>query len=152
MNALTEEALNADKGYHFVDAPYVEYKGSFPAEGRDLALKKLEEECNRLINVHNWCSSFAVYTTLKYNTFTQEGSEVQVEVVHTKEDVERLCGSSAGTNPSPSEPVRIVTVYAPLGCPCGGTHVKNANEIGRIAVPKMSSKKGVVRISYTLQV
>jgi Ser-tRNA(Ala) deacylase AlaX len=76
---------------------------------------------------------------------------VKVEMVHTKEEVERLCGSAdSHSSPSPTEPVRVVTVCAPLGCPCGGTHVQNTSEIGHMTIPKMSARKGVVRISYTL--
>jgi Ser-tRNA(Ala) deacylase AlaX len=35
-------------------------------------------------------------------------------------------------------------------CPCGGTHVKNALDIGTITVTavKANLKKGVVKISY----
>lgn len=129
-NLFPEYNLIPDKGYHFADAPYVEYKGTFvPADKRQSALKRLEDECNRLI---------------------AEGSEVTVQVVHSKEEVERLCGSASDSGANPTEPVRVVTVCAPLGCPCGGTHVQNTGEIGRIAIPKMSAKKGVVRISYTL--
>lgn len=73
-----------------------------------------------------------------------------MQLVETKEEVERLCGTASGANPSLSEPVRIVTLFDPLGCPCGGTHVKNVREIGQVAVPKMSARKGVVRISYNL--
>jgi len=35
-------------------------------------------------------------------------------------------------------------------CGCGGTHVKNSSEIGKVSIRKMKWKKGVLRVSYEI--
>jgi hypothetical protein len=43
--------------------------------------------------------------------------------------------------------VRIVSV-AGGPCPCGGTHVRNTRELGRVQITKVKSKKNTIRVSY----
>ena len=47
-----------------------------------------------------------------------------------------------------SGPVRVVCVGGPTGCPCGGTHVRNTSEIGRIVMTKVKKVKQSMRFSY----
>ena len=47
------------------------------------------------------------------------------------------------------KPVRVVSM-AGYGCPCGGTHVDNLRELGKVEVTKIKSKKGNTRVSYKL--
>lgn len=44
---------------------------------------------------------------------------------------------------------RIVSVGDYKGCPCGGTHLKNVNELKEVTVKKIKFKSGVTKISYT---
>ena len=37
------------------------------------------------------------------------------------------------------------------GCPCGGTHVADVAEIGAVQVTGVRVKKGVTRVSYTIE-
>jgi Ser-tRNA(Ala) deacylase AlaX len=37
-----------------------------------------------------------------------------------------------------------------VGCPCGGTHVRNVGEIVSVTVTKVQKKKAAVRVSYTI--
>ncbi len=46
--------------------------------------------------------------------------------------------------------IRVVAFTEGMGCPCGGTHVSNTGDIGKISIKKISSKNGQVRISYFL--
>lgn len=50
---------------------------------------------------------------------------------------------------------RVVTLLAGTeaasGCPCGGTHVADVAEIGRVTVTGVRVKKGVTRVSYTVE-
>jgi Ser-tRNA(Ala) deacylase AlaX len=46
------------------------------------------------------------------------------------------------------KPMRIMKVEGYKNCPCGGTHIKEVNEIGKIQIRKIQAKKGNVRISY----
>eukprot|EP01135_Chromosphaera_perkinsii_P008291 Nk52_evm2s1240 gene=Nk52_evmTU2s1240 len=49
LKNIGKDDLIPTKGYHFEDAPYVEYQGSIPVEERDEVKAKLNEECQRLI-------------------------------------------------------------------------------------------------------
>ncbi|KAJ6234614.1 alanyl-tRNA editing protein [Anaeramoeba flamelloides] len=44
--------------------------------------------------------------------------------------------------------VRIVWIDGYQPNSCGGTHIQNTSEIGRIKIKKITQKKGIVRISY----
>ena len=46
--------------------------------------------------------------------------------------------------------VRVVDVGG-QGCPCGGTHVKNTAELGKVKVEALKSKGKVTRVSYTVE-
>jgi Ser-tRNA(Ala) deacylase AlaX len=49
-----------------------------------------------------------------------------------------------------NKPSRIVLYADDFGIPCGGTHVKNVQEIGQITVTKAKIKKGLAKVSYTV--
>ncbi len=46
--------------------------------------------------------------------------------------------------------VQVVNFEGNEGCGCGGTYINSAKEIGRITIRKIKSKKGVTRVSYSL--
>lgn len=46
------------------------------------------------------------------------------------------------------KPMRIMKVEGYQNCPCGGTHVKEVSEIGKVEIRKIKAKKGKVKISY----
>ena len=121
------------KGYHFVDGPYVEYKGTIPPEDRDEALKKLQTAFQDIIS---------------------EEIETKIEVL-PREQAKELCGRLAENFESmsgggdESEMVRIVTV-AGLPCPCGGTHIKHTGVLKerKWGITGIKNKKGVLRVKY----
>jgi len=45
--------------------------------------------------------------------------------------------------------VRTVT-FEDVSCGCGGTHVKQSNELGEVTVKKLQAKSGNMRVSYTV--
>lgn len=49
-----------------------------------------------------------------------------------------------------NKPTRVV-LYGDFGVPCGGTHVKNIKDIGKIDVTKVKSKKGITKVSYRVE-
>jgi Ser-tRNA(Ala) deacylase AlaX len=49
------------------------------------------------------------------------------------------------------KPMRIMKVEGYQNCPCGGTHVKEVSEIGKIKIRKIQAKKGLVKISYQVE-
>ena len=46
--------------------------------------------------------------------------------------------------------MRVVNVGG-QGCPCGGTHINDTRELGRVRVDKVSSKGKVTRVSYVVE-
>ena len=46
--------------------------------------------------------------------------------------------------------VRVVNVGG-LGCPCGGTHVRDTKELGKVVVGAIKVKGKVTRVSYTIE-
>jgi len=63
--------------------------------------------------------------------------------------VEALCGSIPPYITDKTKEYRIVSM-AGVGCPCGGTHVRNTSEIGRVVVQGVKFPKGKMRVSYTV--
>ena len=50
-----------------------------------------------------------------------------------------------------NKPARVVIYNGNYGIPCGGTHVKKLDQIGNITITKIKSKKGVVKVSYSVE-
>lgn len=117
--------MEPTKGYHFPNGPYVEYAGDIAAEKREEVRMAAEAEANRLI---------------------QAGGEVKIQTVALAE-VKNL-SHFVPEYLSADQPVRMVTVSGSWGCPCGGTHVQNISELGKMVVTKMKSKDGKLRVSY----
>ena len=46
--------------------------------------------------------------------------------------------------------VRVVTV-GELGCPCGGTHIRDTSELIKVKVEGIKVKGKVTRVSYTVE-
>jgi Ser-tRNA(Ala) deacylase AlaX len=119
------------KGYHFLDGPYVEYKGKIPQDERQPLLEKLQAAFQELV---------------------QEDVETQIAVL-PKAEAEAVCNRVAenyfNMNDFGDETVRIVTV-AGWPCPCGGTHVKSTGQLRarRWGITGFRCKKGVVRVRY----
>jgi Ser-tRNA(Ala) deacylase AlaX len=123
--------LPPTKGYHFLDGPYVEYKGTIPAEERPEVVKKLQAAFQELVS---------------------EDIETKIQVL-PKQEAEDLCNRLAenffNMSDYGDETVRIVTV-AGWPCPCGGTHVKSTQLLKerKWGVTGLKCKKGVVRVKY----
>lgn len=115
------------KGYHFPQGPYVEYAGKIPPEERDELRQKIERRMNERID---------------------QGFNVKVEIV-PHDRLEEACGFLPDYVP-PGQPTRVVFVAEKLGSPCGGTHVKNIKEIGKVKITKIKVRSGNTRISYSL--
>ena len=129
--AKCDTLLPPTKGYHFLDGPYVEYKGSIPLDDRPALLKRLQAAFQELV---------------------EENIDTKIEVLST-DKAEEVCNRVAenyfNLKEFGDETVRIVTV-ANWPCPCGGTHVKSTGDLKdrNWGITGIKSKKGVVRIKY----
>lgn len=112
------------KGYHFPEGPYVEYIGS--SEGIDK--EKLK------VDIENFC-----------NKFVQEGIKTELRFM-SKEQMSSACRFVPDYIPE-GKPARVV-MYGDFGVPCGGTHVNNLSEIGRITIRKVKDERGNIRVGY----
>eukprot|EP01121_Diplochlamys_sp_Union-15-3_P021480 TRINITY_DN871_c0_g1_i1.p1 TRINITY_DN871_c0_g1~~TRINITY_DN871_c0_g1_i1.p1 ORF type:complete len:248 (+),score=41.86 TRINITY_DN871_c0_g1_i1:78-821(+) len=115
------------KGFHFPSGPYVEYEGTIPNDQRKTFQARVQEELNKLILQ-------SVPVTVNWVEYDK---------------IKDVCGS-VPSYLSKDKPSRIVTM-ASEACPCGGTHVKNLSELGKVTIKGIKTKKGNVRISYTVQ-
>lgn len=123
----------ATKGYHFLDGPYVEYKGKLASDiNRDEFVKKLQEAFQELVD---------------------QDIRTDIELL-SKEEAESKCNRLAQNYsfPETDESIRIVTI-ASLPCPCGGTHVSSTMDLkeNKWNVIGIRNKKGILRIRYGME-
>ncbi|XP_011621909.1 uncharacterized protein LOC18430278 isoform X2 [Amborella trichopoda] len=121
--------LEPAKGYHFPDGAFVEYKGTVTLNELQSKQKDLEKEANVMIS---------------------NGGKVTASILPYKEALELCGGSLPDYIPKDSSP-RIVQLGNNLGCPCGGTHVADMSEIGSMKISQIRMKKGIAKISYSIE-
>lgn len=131
MAKIGQTSFIPTKGYHFLDGPYVEYKGAVPPNQRSELLESLKVAFQELIN---------------------ENIKTEIENF-TREMANEKCNRTASNfdfsiYPSDKE-LRIVTI-AGLSCPCGGTHVSNTIDLKDNGwhITGIKCKKDVTRIKY----
>ena len=128
--ARCNRILPPSKGYHFLDGPYVEYKGTIPTDERDQLLINLQKAFADLV---------------------EEDITTKIETM-SKEDANDLCNrvqDNFNLDDFGDGDIRIVTV-AGWPCPCGGTHVRSTRDLKpqKWGITGIKSKKGVVRVKY----
>jgi len=114
--------VKPSKGYHFADSPYVEYEGNI-ANSPEM-LQAIQEKIDALIAAN-------------IPIIIQELSSEQAQ----QQSIKAPEGKSA----------RIVTFDGFEPCGCGGTHIRNAQEIGYINIRRIKSKGGFSRVSYEIK-
>lgn len=117
----------ATKGQHYPELSAVEYSGTWVPEHSEELRASIENKANEFI-------SRGTENTLKF---------MPVDEMHT------ICRHVPENIPK-NKPGRVVIYGDDFGIPCGGTHVKNLEQIGSITVPKLKEKKGVIRVNYTV--
>lgn len=117
----------ATKGQHYPDLSAVEYKGTWEP-------KKAEE-----------LKSMIAETANKFVTLGSENSLLFMPV----EEMHKVCRDVPDNIPK-NKPGRVVMYGEGFGIPCGGTHLKNIKDVGKINIPKLRQKKGIIRLSYTV--
>lgn len=123
--------LPPTKGYHFLDGPYVEYKGT---------IDNKEEFLTRLQNAYCQLIEEDIATTIQ--TVHMDEADAVCNRVAKNFNIQDFCSED---NPN----VRVVSV-AGFSCPCGGTHVKSTGELKERgwSVKGLRCKKGIVRVRY----
>lgn len=119
--------LEPTKGYHFEDGPFVEYKGKLadPKEKETLPAR-LNEAIVKLID---------------------DQIDTVMKMVNVEEAQAVLGGECDLSHLPQDKPVRLVSV-AGMNCPCGGTHVKNSEELKNLSVHKVKAKGGKLKVYY----
>lgn len=131
---LLDVPLHPTKGYHFPQGPNTEYTPASTAFDLSSAAMadfkvRLEEKCRAMI---------AEVRSITATTFTKD--ELPAEIRSA------LCGAALD-----ADDVRLISFEgAPIPVPCGSTHLCNTSDIGPFAVKKISTKGGIVRISYSV--
>ena len=127
---FSSQTLVPKKGYHFPDGPYVEYKGNIPAEEREGVIKMLEERVNEMVEEASQTENFLL-----------KASQIQTDFPEL-------------SLPSPidlEQELRVVIIGG-CACLCGGTHVNNSGDIGKMKIKGFRKKKQYLRVSYELVV
>lgn len=114
------------KGYHFPNGPYVEYSGSMIGTDIEKLKTDLEDACKKIV---------------------QQGIETRI-LFMPKEEMGSVCVFVPDYIPA-NKPARVV-MYGDFGIPCGGTHVNNLSEIGKITIRKIKQDGENIRVSYSI--
>jgi Ser-tRNA(Ala) deacylase AlaX len=114
--------LKPGKGFHFPNGPYVEYEGI--VENSSEMIINLQEKIDDLINKN---------LSIEKNNLTPKEAEAQ--------SILAPAGKSA----------RVINFTGFPGCGCGGTHIEQSAEIGKIIIRKIKSNKGMTKISYIVE-
>lgn len=128
INALCREGvlprLTESKASHYPDSAAVEFGGLIESKHKDAIQAKTDEFVlsARLVKIHWW----SMEELLEKCTGVTEGFELPE-------------GEVMG---------RVVEMEGLGSYPCGGTHVQDCSQVGKIEVKKISRSKGISRVSY----
>jgi Ser-tRNA(Ala) deacylase AlaX len=113
-----------DKGAHYPDMAFVEYDGEFNGEEKDKYISELQTKINELL---------------------EKGSQNTIQFM-TPEKMEETDAIVPDNLPK-GKPTRVV-FYDDFAVPCGGTHVKDIKEVGKLDITNIKRKNGKIRVSY----
>lgn len=115
------------KGAHYPHMSFVEYQGELTPEEAENVSQQIRSITNEVIT---------------------EGGENEIRFMPVGE-MHTVCRHVPENIPA-NKPARVVIYNGNFGVPCGGTHVKNLSEIGRMSITKVKSKKGIIKVSYAV--
>ena len=128
INALCRDGvlpqLTESKASHYPDSAAVEFGGIIDGKHKDAIQAKTDEfvRSARPVKIHRW----SMEELLEKCTGVAEGFELPE-------------GEVLG---------RVVEMEGLGSYPCGGTHVRDCSQVGKIEVKKISRSKGTSRVSY----
>lgn len=115
------------KGAHYPHMAFVEYSGDFDSEQKQQLIGELQAKIDGLL---------------------AKGSTNLIKFM-TPEDM-KATGAFVPDNLPKGKPTRAV-FYDDFAVPCGGTHVKDIADIGKITITNMKRKDGNIRVSYAVE-
>ena len=125
VNQLGYDEWVPTKGFHFPEGSYVEYEIK-----EDIDKEKLKADLERVI-------ADIITKNPKAETTFLEASKLSSICKFVPEYVPK------------DKPTRVVA-YEGYGIPCGGTHVKQLKDIGKVSIRKLKTQAGTLRISYQI--
>lgn len=128
INALCREGvlppLTESKASHYPDSAAVEFGGLIEGKHKDAIQAKTDE-------------------------FVRSARPVKIHWWPMEELLEKCTGVAEGFELPDGEVMGRVVEMEGLGSyPCGGTHVQDCSQVGKIEVKKISRSKGTSRVSY----
>lgn len=128
INALCREGvltpLTESKASHYPDSAAVEFVGIIEGKHKDAIQAKTDE-------------------------FVRSARPVKIHWWSMEELLEKCSGVTEGFELPEGEVMGRVVEMEGLGSyPCGGTHVQDCSQVGKIEVKKISRSKGISRVSY----
>jgi len=113
------------RGAHYPHMSFVEYSGELAPEQYDDVRAAIQSEVDNIV---------------------AEGGDSEIRFMPV-EQMHTVCAYVPENIPT-NKPARVVIYNGTFGCPCGGTHVSNIRQIGKVTISKLKSKKGVIKVSY----
>ena len=118
--------LKESKASHYPDSASVVFEGTIEGKHKDVIQAKTDE-------------------------FVQSARPVKIYWLPMEEMREKCHGATEGFQLPEGESMGRVVEMEGLGSyPCGGTHVQDCSQVGKIVVKKISRSKGVSKVSYTV--
>jgi Ser-tRNA(Ala) deacylase AlaX len=115
------------KGAHYPHMAFVEYAGEYDGEQKQKYIDELQTKMDELI---------------------AKGSTNTIRFMTPEEMT--ASGAIVPDNLPKGKPTRAV-FYDDFAVPCGGTHVKDIKDIGKVIVTNIKKKDGNVRVSYKVE-
>jgi Ser-tRNA(Ala) deacylase AlaX len=116
------------KGQHYPHLSAVEYSGTWDPDKAEELRAKLQQRTNE---------------------FIEQGSVNSIRFMPVSE-MHTVCRHVPDNIPT-NKLGRVVMYGESFGVPCGGTHVKDIHEVGKVTIPRIKEKKGVIRVSYAVE-
>lgn len=114
------------KGAHYPHMAFVEYAGEFNGDEKQRYIDELQSTIDKLIS---------------------NGSTNTIQFMTPDEMTKH--GAVVPDNMPKDKPARAV-FYDDFAVPCGGTHVKDISEVGKLTVTNIKRKDGNIRVSYSV--
>jgi len=115
------------RGCHYPEGAFVEYNGDLPELNAVELREKLEKLCEEIV---------------------QANTPIHIEFVTA--EILRTRGMEVPPGIPAEKPLRLVS-FGKFCMPCGGTHVKALQNLGKILIKKVTLQPGIMRISYSIE-